>query len=774
MDTAGKGVPRHTRQRFLAVTATGFLALGLITVPTVQAAPNPSSAASPDATPRVSPQGSRLQPRYAADDTLILTSTINVGAEPRGLVASPDGSRLYVANAGSDNVSIIDTNPASGTYNTVIATIPVGDYPIGVAISPDGASLYVGNAYDDSVSVIDTTTRLTTASIRVGDYPMGVALSPSGDLLYVTNLYSNTVSIINSANLDDSYSRNVGQYPWGVAVILNGRAYVSNYGDSRTTIGVRNSVSVIDDSANNFAYRATIDLGYSGSLDLNPMDVASTPSGGLVYVTANNGARVFKIVTANNSPVPILTTLAGPWGVVADDSAAYVANGGDSSVSTINTANNSVSTAVSVGAAPQDVAMAPAGMGRFVYVGNSGSNTVSVLQPASSPVNTVAPTVTGTPAVGQTLSTTTGTWTGVPAPTYSYQWQSCSTAACDDTTVIGTDDTVALSGAQEGRYVRVKVTGTGTSPPGAATSTPQLVVAPGPVTFTTGAFPTIIVGASSALTTTVTNTGGAALVPTAIGVTGSDVLKTGGTCVVATPIASLGTCTVELTWTPAAVGDLAGGALTIDYDFGAAQSGSLTLTGTATSPVDPVSHPPSAPIGVAGVPGDASAAVAWSAPISQGSFPVSSYEVTSSPAGASCLTSGTSCAVTGLTNGTAYTFRVRALNGAGWGPWSASSASVTPAPASTPALIITGTRTTGRAKPGIRVTGTSTGLDRGAVLRPWMRFPGQASFTEGAARILVDDRGNFGWDRTTGKRIHVYLQTEDGRSRSNRIVIPVN
>ena len=38
------------------------------------------------------------------------------------------------------------------------------------------------------------------------------------------------------------------------------------------------------------------------------------------------------------------------------------------------------------------------------------------------PVNTVAPAVTGTATVGSTLTTTNGTWTGAPAPTFAYQW----------------------------------------------------------------------------------------------------------------------------------------------------------------------------------------------------------------------------------------------------------------------------------------------------------------------------------------------------------------
>jgi len=40
----------------------------------------------------------------------------------------------------------------------------------------------------------------------------------------------------------------------------------------------------------------------------------------------------------------------------------------------------------------------------------------------SAPVNTVAPAVTGTASFGSTLTTTNGTWTGAPAPTFTYQW----------------------------------------------------------------------------------------------------------------------------------------------------------------------------------------------------------------------------------------------------------------------------------------------------------------------------------------------------------------
>lgn len=56
------------------------------------------------------------------------------------------------------------------------------------------------------------------------------------------------------------------------------------------------------------------------------------------------------------------------------------------------------------------------------------------------PANTVAPAITGTTEVGETLTTTNGTWTGTPAPTFTRQWYR---------------DGVAIAGATALTYVLV-------------------------------------------------------------------------------------------------------------------------------------------------------------------------------------------------------------------------------------------------------------------------------------------------------------------------------
>ncbi|MFJ1268675.1 fibronectin type III domain-containing protein [Legionella lytica] len=90
---------------------------------------------------------------------------------------------------------------------------------------------------------------------------------------------------------------------------------------------------------------------------------------------------------------------------------------------------------------------------------------------------------------------------------------------------------------------------------------------------------------------------------------------------------------------------------------------------------------PGAPTTVTAVAGNGLALVSWAAPSSTGGSSISSYQVTSSPGGFTCNTSGLArCKITGLSNGTSYTFTVTATNSAGTGPTSLASNAVAPIP----------------------------------------------------------------------------------------------
>src|SRR6185437_5223863 len=103
----------------------------------------------------------------------------------------------------------------------------------------------------------------------------------------------------------------------------------------------------------------------------------------------------------------------------------------------------------------------------------------------------------------------------------------------------------------------------------------------------------------------------------------------------------------------------------------------------------PPSAVPDAPSGVVGTPKDGAVALRWSAPGFNGGSPVTDYQITPYLGGVAQTpirtgSTGTSYTVGDLTNGTAYTFTVAAVNAVGTGSDSDASAPVTPVGASVP------------------------------------------------------------------------------------------
>ena len=107
----------------------------------------------------------------------------------------------------------------------------------------------------------------------------------------------------------------------------------------------------------------------------------------------------------------------------------------------------------------------------------------------------------------------------------------------------------------------------------------------------------------------------------------------------------------------------------------------IEVEGSAvTLPPLVTSEAPGAPPGLIATPGDGQVTLSWTAPASTGGADITRYEYEQDGSGTWTSTgvTATSHTVTGLTNGHAYTFRVRAVNSVGPGEASAASASVTP------------------------------------------------------------------------------------------------
>ena len=267
-----------------------------------------------------------------------VTATVTVGSRPESVVVNPvliGGVRYaYATNAVSGSVSVINT-----ATNLSVATITVGSIPQGLAISPDGTRVYVANANSATVSVIDTALAITSpgtavlANPIVGFGPNDVAVNPvligGVRYAYVANSVDGTVSVLNT----NTYAQSPisvgtpasGQNPGSNTAVLTvtpdgSRVYVTNANDD--------NVKVIRTSDNTVI--GTIAVGD------NPRGIAVNPAGTLVYV-ANSSSTTISVIDSTGGPGTVVATLtAGQFprelAVNPAGTFLYVANNGDNTV----------------------------------------------------------------------------------------------------------------------------------------------------------------------------------------------------------------------------------------------------------------------------------------------------------------------------------------------------------------------------------------------------------------------------------------------------------
>jgi hypothetical protein len=105
---------------------------------------------------------------------------------------------------------------------------------------------------------------------------------------------------------------------------------------------------------------------------------------------------------------------------------------------------------------------------------------------AAKPANTSAPTISGTPQVGDTLTADVGNWSGSSPLSFQYQWRRCGPAGGSCANIPGqTASTYVLVTADLNNTVRVRVTASNSSGSASAVSIPTPRVTNPPTTTTT-------------------------------------------------------------------------------------------------------------------------------------------------------------------------------------------------------------------------------------------------------------------------------------------------
>ena len=680
-----------------------------------------------DAAGAAVPEARQVAPR----DSLVSSLDVTPLA-PHDIAIDATGTYAYVVTCTSGQTSQIIRLDLSTFSIDDTATL---SSTCGRAVVVQDDTIYVTTSdrlYRIGASTFGPSGPTTSDYVAIDDF--GNALDVYGSYAYIghhAGASSHKITKVNIATTSmtvvTSYPSG-GSWPWSMEIDPSGTyAYVVHPVSSSLT-----KIRLSDDSV-----VASLPVGNQ------TYGVALDDTGAYAYVPSAYSPYWLVRVRLSDFTVDDSVTLPVTWAFGVDVNAAgtlaYVGRDreGSNVVKVDLGSSMSVAETITVPSSPSTLAISPTAP--FVYTANSADLQGRTVSKIAITGITPAPTVSGLSITsgplsgGSTITISGDNLTGATGVSFG------GTAA---TILSGTDDTIAVTvpavGGAGARNVTV------TTPSGTSAQT---------ATYTYVAAPTV----SSLQPSSGPTAGGTSVTITGTDLTGATV-DIGGTQVAAS--ANSGT-SLSFT-TPASAAGPAG--VTVTTPGGSAAAGTFTYV------APPLPTAPAAPQSPSAVPGNASALVAWSPVSSAGSFPVSTYQVTSSPSGGSCLTTALSCEITGLTNGTAYTFSVRALSGAGWGPWSAPSLEVAPQAAARASIVISGSRDRARGATMVIVTGRSN-LGSGTVLRPWMRLGGQSGFRQGSTDILIDDTGAFEWSRRTARTITLYVRTVDGLVTSNRITI---
>jgi YVTN family beta-propeller protein len=258
--------------------------------------------------------------RVTAVAVLALVAWLTPGMTP-AQAAPVRNERLYVANSGSDTVSVID-----GDTYAVVATIPVGDRPTGVLAV--GSKVYVTNELSATVSVIDVATNAVIATVPVGLRPAGLDVDAYGREVWVANEGSNSVSVISAATNSVLETVPVGVAPHGIAFSFHGeQVYVTSQADT---------VSVIDVYDRDLA--ATVPVGHTPTAIVAPFSAEAK-----VYVANQSSRTVSVIDRASNEVVKTIAVGIDPTSIVEHyPGRLLVANTGSDTISVIATTTDTV------------------------------------------------------------------------------------------------------------------------------------------------------------------------------------------------------------------------------------------------------------------------------------------------------------------------------------------------------------------------------------------------------------------------------------------------
>jgi YVTN family beta-propeller protein len=281
-----------------------------------------------------------------------IIATIPVGKRPRGIHASPDGRRVYVALSGTP----IEAPPQLDSHGNPI-------FKRGGDDDDEGQN---ADKSADGIGVVDVARRKLIEKISVGSDPEEFDLSRDGKQLYVSNEDVMTASVVNIAKRQVEHIALVGQEPEGVTTTPDGRSFY-------VTCETAGDIYVI--SATTYQPIAHF------KVDPRPRSVAFLPGTHIGFIPSESAgelnvidyvrARLLKVITLppGSRPMKVKVSRDGRW--------VYTSDGRAGTISVLDAHTYRLVHTIKVGKRPWGLALSPDG--RYLFSANGPSNDVSVV-----------------------------------------------------------------------------------------------------------------------------------------------------------------------------------------------------------------------------------------------------------------------------------------------------------------------------------------------------------------------------------------------------------
>lgn len=150
---------------------------------------------------------------------------LKIGRYPRGIAITEDSQYAYIVEMGGSHIHRVSLSDFSKTL------IPVGSNPRAVVISPDGTKLYITMNSSGKVQAWDLLANKTIKSVKTGLAARSLDISSDGSALFVVNFDSDTVSKVRASDMKVLQTIKVCNEPIGVTYDSStNRTWVACYG----------------------------------------------------------------------------------------------------------------------------------------------------------------------------------------------------------------------------------------------------------------------------------------------------------------------------------------------------------------------------------------------------------------------------------------------------------------------------------------------------------------------------------------------------------------